>query len=241
MPGLPSTPRFSSGSLSYGITPYHHGVPHTETLASISDYRNVIQPVAFLIPPEPTAIPPISRASSRKRKNKENISINDTLDPPPKRRKSPKSIEQKLDIVLSAITTDASWTFSEFLYHVFRWQDENGKEISRNRSHAHCVQRFLGGTSLHTPGQIIELWMTSKDGRIGRDVDAFSTSTPYTKIKSVRACLTSFAAQTVRKEVIREAESAAHPTSSSYLHFIKGWRKKTPMDRYWSHDRSGCI
>jgi hypothetical protein len=213
MPGLPITPRFSPGSLSYGITPYLHGVPHTETLATTSDCQNIIQPVPFLSTPEPTVIPLISHGSSRKRKNKENISINDTPDPPPKRRKSPKSIAQKLEIVFSTITNDASWTFSEFLYHVFQWQDENGKEISRSRSHAHCVQRFLGGTSLHTPGQIIELWMTSKDGRIGRDVDAFSTSTPYTEIKSVRACLTSFAAQTVRKEVIREAESAVHPTS----------------------------
>jgi hypothetical protein len=78
-------------------------------------------------------MPPVGN----KKKNKENVSINDTLDPPLKRKKSPKSIEQKLDIVLSAITTDTSWTFSEFLYHVPRRQDENRKEISRNHLHAH--------------------------------------------------------------------------------------------------------
>jgi hypothetical protein len=132
---------------------------------AILDHRNTVQPVAFLCTPIPTTKTPTSHGTSQKRKDKDIFSVNETPDPPPKRRKSPKSIAQKLEVVLLAINKDASWTFSKFLYHVFWWRDENGMEISRNCSHAHCVQRFLGGTSLHTPGQIIKSWVTSKDGR----------------------------------------------------------------------------
>jgi len=46
----------------------------------------------------------------------------------------------------------------------------------------------------------------------------YSTTTPYTDIKPVRACLTSFAVQIVERRLIQEATNATHPSSG--LHAV---------------------
>lgn len=53
----------------------------------------------------------------------------------------------------------------------------------------------------------------------------YSTSTPFTDIKSVRAALTSFAAQMVIKEIIREVEEAIKPENG--LHVSLKGKKNT--------------
>ncbi|KAF8229598.1 hypothetical protein L208DRAFT_1068794, partial [Tricholoma matsutake] len=72
--------------------------------------------------------------------------------------------EQKIAIVLSAIRNDASWSFSEFLFHVFQDKDKHGQIIEREQSHGNNVQAFLNGQSKHSPGEILDIWWHHRDG-----------------------------------------------------------------------------
>ena len=89
---------------------------------------------------------------------------------------------------------------------------------------------------------ILNLWMKHPDGRISAEHEEYplmySTSTPYTDIKSVRAALTAFATQLVRKELVREAEVAVDPEHG--LHASrKATRTTTKQQVQWA-DISGA-
>ena len=73
----------------------------------------------------PTHTPLESMMNSKKRK-------------PYTPRKTPT---EKLEAVFSAIE-EAKWGLGDFLYHVFRLQDEDGEHIQRSKRHAGMVQRF---------------------------------------------------------------------------------------------------
>ena len=57
----------------------------------------------------------------------------------------------------------------------------------------------------------------------------YSTSTPYIEIRNVRAGITSFAVQIVRKKLVAEAKQAVKPTSVLQA---SGKKKKGHME--WS-------
>jgi hypothetical protein len=116
--------------------------------------------------------------------------------------------------VLSAIKHDASWSFSEFLFHVFRDKDCHGQTIEREQSHGNTVQAFLSGRSQHSPGEILDIWWHHRDGRFDRDSELmYSTSTPFSEIKPVRPALSSFAVQKVKDKLVLEAKDAVLPSS----------------------------
>ncbi|KAF8223447.1 hypothetical protein L208DRAFT_1316694, partial [Tricholoma matsutake] len=77
--------------------------------------------------------------------------------------------QQKIAIVLSAIRNDASWSFLEFLFHVFQDKDKYGQIIEREQSHGNTIQAFLSGWSKHSPGEILDIWWHHRDGRLDRD------------------------------------------------------------------------
>jgi len=54
----------------------------------------------------------------------------------------------------------------------------------------------------------------------------YSTSTPYTEIKSVRAALTSFAVQVVHRRLVSEAKQAVKPSSSLHASAKKKGRQQ---------------
>jgi hypothetical protein len=105
----------------------------------------------------------------------------------PKKWKSLSSPQQKIVIVLSAIKNDASWSLSEFLFHIFQDQDQDGKTIECKQSHGNTVQTFLSGWSKHSPSEILEIWWHHRDSHLDRDSELmYSMSTPFTEIKPVR-------------------------------------------------------
>jgi hypothetical protein len=123
---------------------------------------------------------------------------------------------RKLEVVFRAIE-EVRWGLGEFLYEVFRLKNEDGDQVRRSKRHAGMVQRFLQGNTRHTPAMIIDAWFRNPDGCISagsaEDSLMYSTDTPYLEIQSIRAALTSFAAQIVEKKVVKEAQLAVHPTS----------------------------
>jgi hypothetical protein len=155
-----------------------------------------------------------SRSWKRKLAADENLPAFESLDSSAKKRKFPLSPKAKISIVLSAIKNDASWSFSDFLFHVFLDRDGEGRFIDCEHSHANTVQAFLSGQTCHTPGEILEIWWRHKDGHLDRDSELmYSTSTPFSEIKPVRPALTSFAVQKVKEKVVQEAKEAVLPSS----------------------------
>ena len=68
-------------------------------------------------------------SQKRKLAPDENLPIFESLDASAKKWKCPLSPKAKISIVLSAIKNDASWSFSDFLFHVFLDRDGEGRFI----------------------------------------------------------------------------------------------------------------
>lgn len=114
------------------------------------------------------------------------------------------------------------WSLPDFLYHLFLFgKDNTGHKVNRSRRHAASVSRFLQGRSSYSPGQILHLWYTNPDGKMANDPHAtslmFSTALSYHEIKPVRAMLTSFAAQVIKKKLNKEAEAAVRPSNGLFV------------------------
>ena len=83
----------------------------------------------------------------------------------------------------------------------------------------------------YSPADIINSWIHTKDGRLDRDSELmFSITTPFTEIKSVWPCLTSFAAQIIKRRLVKEATQAVR--SSSGLHAVVS-RKSSLQKAEW--------
>lgn len=129
-------------------------------------------------------------------------------------RRKPRSDSEKIKLILASIR-DQKWTLGEFLYKVF---DHQGREGSRSQTHAQMVSSFLGGKGNYTPSDILTCWMSSPDGVLpAHDSRMYSTDTPYTEIRPVRAALTSFALQTVGDFLARGAEKAVQASSGLHV------------------------
>ncbi|KAJ7119049.1 hypothetical protein C8R44DRAFT_550637, partial [Mycena epipterygia] len=97
---------------------------------------------------------------------------------------------QKIDVILTVIKGQ-NWTFTCFLYTVFRTRDVKGKPVHRSLTHSQMVSAFLAGRGKRTVANIIEEWMRDPSSRIphnSSDSDLmFSTTIPYTDIGPVHA------------------------------------------------------
>ncbi|KAH9949518.1 hypothetical protein B0H21DRAFT_672644, partial [Amylocystis lapponica] len=110
--------------------------------------------------------------------------------------------------------SDVKWSLGDFLFHVFRFKDDNGQSIEHDRSHAASIQHFLHGHTKHTPATIIDLWFHHPDGQYARTDDEepmYSITPAFTEMKLIRPALTAFAAQTVLHKLLDEAEEAIEP------------------------------
>ncbi|KAK6972305.1 hypothetical protein R3P38DRAFT_2812341 [Favolaschia claudopus] len=161
------------------------------------------------LPPgsSPSPFPSAERPSKRHRNTSNTpVSVSGSS-----KRQSPRTNTQKLEVVLQSIQKQG-WTLGGFLYNLFRAKDDQGNEIHRTQTHSQMVSIFLAGRANETVADIISEWMIHPDGRIPssspNDDLMFSTTVPYTEIRPVRAALTSFAVQTIRKKVFVEAEEA---------------------------------
>ncbi|KAH7902758.1 hypothetical protein BJ138DRAFT_1021562, partial [Hygrophoropsis aurantiaca] len=150
-----------------------------------------------------------------------NIGISDQDGPLTKRikySKAQKTSEEGLAPIFKVLA-DLGWTLSDFLYYTFRLQDEDGQKIHRSRQHAAYVSQYLKGRSTHGPGFLLDVWERSPDGVISENSEDYQhTEVHFADIKPVRAALTSYAAQTMKKRLVREAENAVKPSSGLHTH-----------------------
>ncbi|KAJ7592366.1 hypothetical protein C8J56DRAFT_739845, partial [Mycena floridula] len=98
--------------------------------------------------------------------------------------------DEKLTKIFGAIH-DLNWSLGDFLFHAFRWQEAPGKLVSRSHSVSTTVQKFVSGNLTHYPAEIIEGWISCKDGCVDEfkddnGTDIYSTTKPYTEIRPVQ-------------------------------------------------------
>jgi hypothetical protein len=132
-----------------------------------------------------------------------------------------RSSNDKLDHIFLAIQS-TGWSFGQFMHEAFCMKESTPRATRRKHRHSTAIERFLRGQDKYTPSQILDAWLKSPDGRQHDDEShMFSTSTPYGDIKSIRPAITSFAAQIVKEEFVKEADavirvsSGLHASSSS--------------------------
>ncbi|TFY63916.1 hypothetical protein EVJ58_g2953 [Rhodofomes roseus] len=160
---------------------------------------------------------------------------------PKKRRKTTRRVEIKLTenermvICLDAIIDKAGWSLADFLRRLFAAKDLNQQAVHNSQRHAQSLGCFLRGEYDYTPAMLVNAMLRHPYGHIkpsGDDEDEnqlmYSTFVQWTEIKPVRPALTSFAAQTVMKELTREAEEAVKPESG--LHAMRYHRKGRASD-----------
>jgi len=127
--------------------------------------------------PQQTRRPPTSPSPKRKRANDENL---DSSLPVLKKSKytARRSPEDKLEVVFKALQ-DVNWTLGDFLYHLFRQQDEKGNPVHRSQKHASYVHKLLSGrcgTSGKGVGFILNAWFQSGEEEDAEKLMHFTTS-----------------------------------------------------------------
>ncbi|KAI0057598.1 hypothetical protein BV25DRAFT_1812278 [Artomyces pyxidatus] len=136
---------------------------------------------------------------------------------PKNKRRSPRTVPQKLAAILTILDVEFDWTLGKFLHYVFRVKDEDAIDgkVHRTHQHAAVVSAFLGGRTVHKPAHILDAWLRNPDGRPLSAADKnhmYSLDTPYLEILPARAAITSFAVQVTRDRLIQERRSAVKPS-----------------------------
>jgi hypothetical protein len=125
---------------------------------------------------------------------------------------------------------DLKWTYNELLYYTTMGKgpgaikDKTGKSTNTKvvQRNAAFIQHFMNGNGKYGPSQILDNWLKHPYGAHEHDSQLMhSISEPYLNIKPVRPALTSFAAQLVKKKLVKEAESAIKLSSGLHLSISK--------------------
>ncbi|TFY80848.1 hypothetical protein EWM64_g3165 [Hericium alpestre] len=132
-----------------------------------------------------------------------------------------RTISTKMDIILGAVH-NVNWSLGDFLHYLSeeRLKNKRGKDEPRSQSYVRALTRFLRGEDKHHPIHIIEAWFRHSYGRPQKEEsDAmYSIDLPAHDIKGAHAAISSFAAQLVAKQLVREEENVVKPSSG--LHVI---------------------
>ncbi|TFY63099.1 hypothetical protein EVJ58_g3444 [Rhodofomes roseus] len=254
-------PMYTHGG--HGVPPAHELIPPVAPRAA---YYPPAEPYIPMMPPVNWQTPPpvypgfaspsgsqTPRTPTRKRKRTSETENVDDEDGPhsayPSRspltpskgrnrvkRQKTLTIEEKLELVLTAIIDEAHWTFGEFLYYALRSKDEYGKAVhGTSERHVNCIRHFLQGSpqSKFTPAMLADTMLCHPYGSKQRKDLAhegqlmYSTTTNWKEIKSVRPALTSWAAQKIFKQLTREADEAVKPENG--LHAMQ-YKKAASSD-----------
>ena len=112
------SPQASSWSQVPNTTPHSHSHQQSQ---NISQYQTMLPPV-FTVATVGTPTPSGSGSTTKSRSFSHKLSV-----------------DKKLNIVFAAITKDAHWTLSEFLYFTFQVKGTKDKKISWSSCHATMV------------------------------------------------------------------------------------------------------
>ncbi|KAH6903914.1 hypothetical protein BKA70DRAFT_1512676 [Coprinopsis sp. MPI-PUGE-AT-0042] len=182
-------------------------------------------------------------------------------------RASPKSTQQKLDIVLKAIT-DVYWNISTFLYYLFRTEDvpANHREfstlvtgepslsatvlVSRSPSHEAMISSLLNGTTKPRIGCILnEIWKSAintsflkKDSTKPTDT-LFNSENSISTIQHAQVALISWSGRLLSLVAKEEADSIVSREAGLHLRArVKAGSKQSRAEEEvtW-HDENAVV
>lgn len=180
--------------------------------------------------------PKPSQCSKKRNSDKENL--NDSRAPKRHTLKSALNITQKLALFYGFLDTDLGWTYGELLHHTFldftglpdAPKMNLGIKMASRKQMAATMQHFFNGHRTYTPLGIVSNWLRHPYGCHQRDSpDMYSMTVSYLDIKPIRPMLTSFAAQTVSKWLISEAENAIKPVNGLCVSFLADGDQNTEL------------
>ncbi|KAH7905521.1 hypothetical protein BJ138DRAFT_1130454 [Hygrophoropsis aurantiaca] len=253
LPQTPVTPTpFRSIPCPQSTPPYLNPAPESQAFWA-QDRRKRKYQQDENIPPNVTPVPVgtifltpkdfSTQREPKRRKNEDNpvdIDISDQDEPlteEVKYSKAQKTSEEGL-IPIFKVLANLGWTLSDMLYYMFRLQDNNGQKIHRSRQHAAYVSQYLKGRSCYGPGFLLDAWERSPDGVLPENSTdhqlMFNTAIHFMDVKPVRAALTSYAAQTMKKRLVREAENAVKPSSGLHTHVAPSKSSPERVQLQWT-------
>lgn len=148
-------------------------------------------------------------------------------------RRSPRTDDEKLDEVLKYIQDNLNWSLGQFLYFLFRVEDDDGEEVHRRHRHAAAVSKFLRGQSTYTAAKILNAWLRTPDGipkTSEEHAQMYQVGIPYLNIRLVRPAITSFAAQAVLSRLVKEQNTVVKPENG--LHAARPKRLQVDGRKY---------
>ncbi|KAL1658988.1 hypothetical protein GGF50DRAFT_131359 [Schizophyllum commune] len=112
--------------------------------------------------------------------------------------------QQKLDLLFWFIKEELNWTLGETLYKSSLHVASRGSEMQ-----VKMLTHFFAGHDKEFPvSRTLAVWLKHPYGRNPPHDLMYSLDHPYTEIRQMRPALTSFSAQLVRQQLVREAEEA---------------------------------
>lgn len=140
-------------------------------------------------------------------------------------RRPRQTVSQKVNTILDLLKT-FKWTIGDFLYHLFAMQDSTGKAFDPTPTHYQMISKFLTGETSIPVAKILDMWLKSSYGLPDQEAEErkleFSTTVNYLHIKYARPAITSFAAQIVRQELVKEADRAVQSNSGLHTFTTRG-------------------
>ncbi|TEB22269.1 hypothetical protein FA13DRAFT_1600942, partial [Coprinellus micaceus] len=124
-----------------------------------------------------------------------------------------------------------NWSIPELMKYTFT----EPEKTKRSLRHAGVASKFLTGKDKVTPGQILQLWDKSADGRIEREENMFSTTIHYSAIKPVRPSLTSYAAQKCLQKVNQEGSAVVKSDAGLHASIRKDSTQKLEWKAVATH------
>ncbi|KAJ3817574.1 hypothetical protein F5880DRAFT_1492702 [Lentinula raphanica] len=169
-----------------------------------------------ILSPTQSSSTPASPQVKRRKENDNFIVYSPDQPSAPKKRKRVPSTLEKLESILRHIQS-LGWSYSDYLFYSSQWKD-----FSRGPMQSQALEKFLSGRCQHHPGEVIQNWYSSPDGRFGDNDEAaslmWSTFEPkFHQIKNIRACLTSFAAQICIEHAVQQAKTAVKPENGLHV------------------------
>jgi hypothetical protein len=120
-----------------------------------------------------------------------------------------RTVEEKLGILLDLLK-EFTWTIGDLLLHLFVMESRNGKPIIPSQRHLQMVTKFLTGETLVGVSRILKAWLESSAGLPSEDnierKMMYGLKTSYLDIQYARPAITSFAAATIRDQLLKEAQ-----------------------------------
>lgn len=124
-------------------------------------------------------------------------------------KRSWRTAKQKTEEILDLLK-EFNWSLGDLFDSLFLMPDVNGKPFNPSSRHCQVVAKFLSGETRIGVSEVLQSWIHSSYGLPPGDHSEreflYSTEVGYLNIRYARPAMTSFSAQLIQKQLVREAQ-----------------------------------